>query len=199
MKRLFLFPVVLLAAVALQSCLNSTASAPTQELATMEPIPTSIYDFKLPNIEGQEISFDQYKGKVLVLVNVASRCGYTPQYADLQQFYDEYKDRGVVVMGFPANNFGGQEPGSNEEIQEFCTSKFSVTFPMFSKISVRGDDMHPLYTYLTEKDHNGVMDSDVSWNFNKYIIDREGRLVHHFKSGVNPSDDKFRTSIEELL
>lgn len=160
----------------------------------------SIYDFRLPSITGTEVDFSQYRGKVLVFVNVASRCGYTGQYRDLEAFYQAYKDKGVVVLGFPANNFGGQEPGSNEEIATFCSTTYGVSFPMFAKISVKGNEMHPLYQFLTRRQLNQSHDDfDITWNFNKVVVDRLGRVVHHFKSGVNPSETEFRHAIDALL
>jgi glutathione peroxidase len=137
---------------------------------------------------------------VLVFVNVASRCGYTGQYRDLEAFYQAYKDKGVVVLGFPSNNFGGQEPGSNEEIATFCSTTYGVSFPMFAKISVKGNEMHPLYQFLTRRQLNQSHDDfDITWNFNKVVVDRLGRVVHHFKSGVNPSETEFRQAIDALL
>jgi glutathione peroxidase len=160
----------------------------------------SIYDFRLPSITGTEVDFSQYRGKVLVFVNVASRCGYTGQYRDLEAFYQAYKDKGVVVLGFPSNNFGGQEPGSNEEIATFCSTTYGVSFPMFAKISVKGNEMHPLYQFLTRRQLNQSHDDfDITWNFNKVVVDRLGRVVHHFKSGVNPSETEFRQAIDALL
>jgi glutathione peroxidase len=162
-------------------------------------VPTSFYAFQLPDITGQEQRLEQYRGKVVVVVNTASECGYTPQYADLQAFYEQYKDQGVVVLGFPSNDFGGQEPGTNQQIQQFCTSRFHVTFPMFGKIDVKGDDSHPLYQFLTQKRYNGNLDASVSWNFNKFVIDKTGRVVQHFPSRVKPSDAEFQQLITSLL
>ncbi len=159
----------------------------------------TIYQFKMKNIDGKEISLSDFKGKVVVIVNVASECGYTPQYEKLEKFYEAYKAKGVVLLGFPANNFGGQEPGSDAEIKTFCTSKYNVTFPMFSKISVKGDDMHPLYHFLTEKKLNGVMDAEVKWNFNKFIINKKGEVVTHLLSKMKPDDEEFLKMIDEEL
>ncbi len=161
--------------------------------------PNTIYQFKMKNIDGKEISLSDFKGKVVVIVNVASECGYTPQYARLQTFYALYKEKGVEVLGFPANNFLGQEPGTDAEIKTFCTSKYNVTFPMFSKISVKGNDMHPLYHFLTEKNLNGVMDAEVKWNFNKFIINKKGEVVTHLLSKVKPDDEEFLNIINEEL
>jgi glutathione peroxidase len=159
----------------------------------------SLYDFTMTSLEGQSVPLSTYKGKVVVIINVASKCGYTPQYAELEKFYEANKDRGVVLLGFPANNFGAQEPGSNSEIRQFCTRNYGVSFPMFSKISVEGSDIHPLYKFLTTKSENGVGDSRVKWNFQKYIIDKNGRLVGHFDSGVKVTDKGFVETIEKLI
>ena len=159
----------------------------------------TIYDFSLRNIDGKPVSLAEYKGKVVLIVNVASRCGFTKQYADLQQLFEKYEAKGVVILGFPANNFMGQEPGSDVEIKKFCSTKFNVKFPMFSKISVKGDDMAPLYKFLTSKAQNGVADSKVKWNFQKYLINKKGQLVTSFDSSTNPTDAEITTAIEKGL
>ncbi len=146
-------------------------------------------DAKVKSIDGKEYDYNQLKGKKVLIVNTASECGYTPQYEDLQKLYDTYKDK-LIVLGFPANNFGGQEPGSNEEIKQFCSTKFNVSFPMFEKISVLGDDMAPIYKWLTSKDLNGWNDQQPKWNFNKYLLDEEGNLVKYFSSAVKPMSDE---------
>jgi glutathione peroxidase len=143
----------------------------------LAPGSKSIYDFKMKNIDGKEIPLSDYKGKVVLIVNVASLCGNTPQYKDIEAMYEKYKGQGFVVLGFPANNFMSQEPGSDAKIKEFCTKEYSVTFPMFSKISVKGSDMHPLYKYLTEKAENGVIDAPVKWNFQKFLIGKDGTVI----------------------
>lgn len=150
---------------------------------------TSIYDFKINSIDGEEIDFTKYKGKTLLIVNVASKCGYTPQYADLEKLHEQYGDK-IVVLGFPANNFGSQEPGSNEEIASFCQKNFGVKFQMFEKVSVKGDDQHALYKWLKEK-----TGEEPSWNFCKYLVKPDG-TVKFFKSGVNPLDKQI---IDEIL
>jgi glutathione peroxidase len=137
----------------------------------------TVYDFTVEDINGKKVSLSTYKGKTLLIVNVASKCGLTPQYADLQALYEKYKDKGLVVLGFPANNFMGQEPGSNSDISKFCKDEYKVTFPMFSKISVQGDNIHPLYKYLTTKKENGYADGQVKWNFQKFLISPDGKLV----------------------
>jgi glutathione peroxidase len=159
----------------------------------------TIYQFTLNDINGSPVSLSSYKGKVVIIVNVASKCGLTPQYKELQAFYESYKDKGVVVLGFPANNFMGQEPGTDSEIKSFCEKNYGVTFPVFSKISVKGSDMAPLYRFLTSKELNGVMDSGVKWNFQKYLIDREGRLVTFFDPRTEINDEQVVKAIEALL
>jgi len=156
---------------------------------------SDIYQFTIKDISGKDVALEQFKGKKVLIVNTASKCGFTPQYAQLQELYSRYKDKGLVVIGFPANNFAKQEPGSNEQIREFCTENYGVSFPMMSKISVKGDDIHPLYQWLTLKDKNGKEDSKVKWNFQKYLIDEKGQLVAHFSPKTKPLDPK----IIELL
>ncbi len=156
---------------------------------------TSFHEFVVEDLSGKEFAFDQLKGKKVLVVNTASKCGFTPQYAKLQELYDQYKDKGLVIIGFPANNFAKQEPGTNDEIQEFCSINYGVTFPMMSKVSVKGDDMHPVYQWLTMKEKNGKSDSKVKWNFQKYLIDENGELLAHFSSKTKPFDSK----ILELL
>jgi glutathione peroxidase len=151
------------------------------------PNPNSsvFYDFKLKTIDGKEISMSQYKGKKILLVNVASECGYTPQYKNLQALNEKYGNK-VVIIGFPANNFGGQEPGTSGEIKAFCTKNYGVTFQMMEKISVKGKDAHPLYQWLSNKEQNGTCDEAPSWNFCKYLIDENGKIIKFFKSNVDP-------------
>lgn len=161
--------------------------------------PASVHDFTMNDIDDQPIELSKYKGKVLLIVNTASRCGLTPQYEDLQATYDKYKDQGLVVLGFPANNFMGQEPGKNDKIKEFCTSKFNVTFPMFSKISVKGKNIHPLYQFLTKKEKNGKVDAPVAWNFQKFLIDKEGNVVKSIAPGDKVTDKAVVKAIEKQL
>lgn len=149
----------------------------------------SIYDFKMKDINGEEVDFSQFKGKKLLIVNVASKCGYTPQYEDLQKLHEEHGDE-VTIIGFPANNFGGQEPGTNEEIKEFCSSKFGVTFKMMDKVSVKGADKDPLYRWLSDKNMNGWNEKEPTWNFCKYFINEKGELVKFFPSSVKPMDEE---------
>ena len=156
-------------------------------LALMSFIPanTSIHSFKVPAIDGGTIDFSQYKGKKILVVNTASKCGYTYQYEGLEKLYEQYKDK-LVIVGFPANNFMSQEPGTNAEIKEFCTGKFNVSFPMAAKVSVKGNDIDPLFKWLTNKDENGVMDANIGWNFNKFLLDENGKLIQHFDSKTEP-------------
>ena len=144
------------------------------------------HDFVVRDIRGEDFDLSRLKGKKVLVVNTASECGLTPQYEDLEKLYREYKDDGFVIIGFPSNDFASQEPGTNEEIAAFCQKNYGVTFPMMSKITVKGDEIHPLYRWLTEKSENGVEDSRVRWNFQKYMIDEEGRLVGHVVPRKNP-------------
>ncbi len=157
----------------------------------------SFYDFKVQTIDGENFDLSTLKGKKVLVVNTASKCGFTPQYEDLQKLYQKYKSKNFVIIGFPANNFMNQEPGSNNEIKQFCSENYGVTFPMMSKISVKGDDIHPLYQWLTDKEENGVMDSKVKWNFQKYMIDEKGNLVDVAYSRTNPLDDQIINWIVE--
>jgi len=150
----------------------------------------SIYDFKVTDIQGNEFDFSTLKGKKILIVNTASRCGYTPQYEDLEKLYKEYSSTGFVIIGFPANNFLKQEPGTDKEIATFCQKNYGVTFPMMSKISVKGSDQHELYTWLTTKKLNGVEDSTVGWNFQKYMINRDGSLYGYAAPSDKPYCDK---------
>jgi glutathione peroxidase len=148
----------------------------------------SIYTFKVQDIEGKEFDFASLKGKKIMVVNTASKCGLTPQYKDLQALYVEYKDKGLVIIGFPANDFMKQEPGSNEEIGAFCQKNYGVTFPMMSKITVKGNEMHPIYQFLTQKAKNGLEDSEVEWNFQKYLLNEKGELEKVMSPRTNPND-----------
>jgi glutathione peroxidase len=159
----------------------------------------SVLDFTMKSIDGDDVKLDSYSGKVLMLVNVASKCGYTPQYRGLESVYKKYKEQGLVVMGFPANNFFWQEPGTDQEIKTFCTTKYNVTFPMFAKISVKGDKIHPLYKFLTSKQTNPEFSGSISWNFNKFLIDRSGKVVARFSSKDEPESEKVVQAIEQAL
>ena len=190
--------VVILAVVAVAGAaykfgfiMNASPSEPVTE--------KSVYEFTMRDIDGKSVKLDAYKGKVVMIVNTASHCGYTPQYEGLQALYDKNKDKGLVILGFPANNFMGQEPGSEAEIKEFCTSKYKVTFPMFAKISVKGEDQHPLYNYLTNKATDPEFAGDISWNFNKFLIDRSGKVVARFSSKDTPHSEKMLAAVEKYL
>jgi len=155
----------------------------------------SIYDFKVPALEGGTIDFNDYKGKKILIVNTASECGYTPQYAQLEELYRNMSDK-VVVIGFPANNFGGQEPGSNEQIAAFCEKNYGVTFPMASKVSVKGGDQHELFKWLTAAD-NPDFTGDINWNFEKFLINENGDLIHRYRSGASPLDEAIMAALED--
>jgi len=151
---------------------------------------TSVYDFKVPGLDGNTIDLAKYKGKKILIVNTASKCGFTPQYADLEKLYVKYQDK-LVIIGFPANNFHQQEPGSNAEISEFCTKNYGVTFPMAEKVSVVGDSIAPIFKYLTDEAHHlGVADPVIGWNFTKFLVDENGKLIAVFPSKVKPMDDQ---------
>lgn len=156
-------------------------------------------NFKMQKLTGEEVALSDYKGKVIVMVNVASKCGYTRQYTPLQKLYDDYKDDGLVVLGFPCNQFGGQEPGSPEEIKEFCEENYGVTFDMFAKIDVNGDDASPLYKYLTAQETEPKGAGKVKWNFEKFVIGRDGKIAGRFATRVSPDSDEFMAVIKELI
>jgi len=159
----------------------------------------SIYDFTISSIDGQPVSLSGYKGKVVLLVNVASKCGFTPQYSALEAVYEKYKDRGLVIVGVPANNFMQQEPGTNEEIKTFCTRKYNVSFPMMSKVSVKGDDETPLYHFLTDASTDPQFSGDIKWNFTKFLFDRNGKPVARFEPATTPDSPQVTAAIESAL
>lgn len=159
---------------------------------------TAFYDFNVQNIDGEDVSLGEYKGKVVLVVNVASKCGYTPQYEGLQAIYEKYKDEGLVILGFPANNFNGQEPGSDEEIKQFCTLEYGVEFPMFSKVSVKGDDQAELFKYLTSQS-NPDFEGEIKWNFEKFLISKNGSLQRRFRSNVTPESEELVGALEKEL
>jgi glutathione peroxidase len=185
MKKIFL---ILLSFVAF---FNSCAQKKTDvsKAKSKELMGKTIYDYKVEALEeGKEINFADFKGKKILIVNTASECGFTPQYADLEKLSNEYKDK-LVVIGFPANNFGGQEPGSNVEIRAICQKNYGVTFPLAAKVSVKGDDTAPIFKYLTEKELNGVKNTNILWNFTKFLVDENGKLVDSFISTTKPTDE----------
>lgn len=184
MKKIFL---LLLSFIAfLQSCTNQKSEV--SKAKTNELMGKTIYDFKVESLDGKEINFADFKGKKILIVNTASECGFTPQYADLEKVYEQYKGK-LVVVGFPANNFGGQEPGTNTEIGAFCQKNYGVTFPMAAKVSVKGDDTAPIFKYLTEKELNGVKNTSILWNFTKFLVDENGKLIDSFVSTTKPTDE----------
>ncbi len=162
-------------------------------------VSTSLLDFTLKDIEGKDLPLGTFTGKVLLMVNVASRCGFTPQYTGLQQLYERYRDKGFEILGFPANNFLWQEPGSDEDIRSFCSRNYSVTFPLFSKISVRGRDTHPLYRYLTDKETDPGFAGPIGWNFTKFLVGKDGKVVGRFEPKTEPLDPRVTQAVEQAL
>ena len=185
MKKILI--LLLSAGALLQSCKNQKNDVSQTKTADQQMSKT-IYDYKVESLDGQEINFADIKGKKILVVNTASECGFTPQYADLEKLSKEYADN-LVIVGFPANNFGGQEPGSNTEIGAFCEKNFGVTFPMAAKVSVKGDDTAPIFKFLTEKDLNGVKNTAILWNFTKFLIDENGHLIDTFISTTKPTSE----------
>lgn len=184
MKNIVLFVTIL----TLFSCQNQ-AQTNKKTMETQTPILTeTIYQFKVTDLYGKQFDFASLKGKKILIVNTASECGLTPQYKDLEAIYEKYKDLNFVIVGFPANNFNSQEPGNNEQIAKFCKMNYGVTFPMMSKISVKGNDMHEVYKFLTQKSKNGLQDSEVEWNFQKYLINEKGELIKVLSPRVLPTD-----------
>lgn len=159
---------------------------------------SSIYDFTLNSIDGKPAPLAAYKGKVVLLVNVASRCGYTPQYSALEAIYEKYKDQGFVILGFPANNFGAQEPGTNAEIKTFCSTKYNVIFPLYAKVSVKGEDQTPLYKWLTTE-ANPAVAGDIKWNFTKFLVDKSGKVTERFEPATTPDSPEVTSAIAKLL
>jgi glutathione peroxidase len=159
----------------------------------------TVYEFTLNSIDGQPTPLSSFKGKVALLVNVASRCGYTPQYAALESVYEKYKDQGFMIVGIPANNFGGQEPGTNQEIKTFCSAKYHVSFPMMAKVSVRGSDITPLYQFLTDKSAHPETGGEIGWNFTKFLVGPDGKVIARFDSAVEPDSPQVTSAIEKAL
>lgn len=184
------FAIAIMGVALLFSCQNQaqTKNAKANKETTKIMSASNIYQFKVTDLSGNEFDFATLKGKKVMIVNTASKCGLTPQYKDLEALYKEYKDKGFVIVGFPANNFAAQEPGSSKEIAEFCQLNYGVTFPMMDKISVKGSDMAPIYHFLTEKSKNGLQDSEVEWNFQKYLINEKGELVKVINPRTLPTD-----------
>jgi len=181
---------------------RSSLAAALAALAALAGAPAeaaSIYDFQVQDIDGRPVSLQDYRGKVLLIVNVASRCGFTYQYEGLEALYKEYGARGLVVLGFPANDFLGQEPGSNEQIKEFCSLNYAVSFPLFAKIHVKGRGAHPLYRFLTDKRTNPRFAGGITWNFNKFLIGRDGAVLDRFATKEEPGSDRVRRAVEQAL
>lgn len=185
------FTIVGIVTIAL---LAKTESVTSQDATNVKA--HSVLDFTMNTIDGEARSLSVYKGNVLMIINTASKCGYTPQYETLEQLYRTYKENGLRVLAFPANNFLWQEPGTNEEIKEFCTTKYDVTFDLFEKISVKGRNKHPLYRYITE---DSPLPGEIKWNFQKYLVNREGKIVARFVSTVDPMSREIREKVEQLL
>ena len=193
--RIFLSLFALaLAGITLAAFAAVTSPPPATPAAKPEAL-----SFTVKDIDGKDVDLSSYKGKVILLLNVASKCGNTPQYAGLEKLYAKYKDKGFVVMGFPANNFGGQEPGTNAEIKEFCTATYQVEFPMFAKVSVKGADIAPLFKYLTAQDCQPLSKGDIAWNFEKFLIGKDGKLIGRFANRTQPDDPAIISAIETAL
>jgi glutathione peroxidase len=189
----------ILAPAALLACLALAATAEDKRNNSPASPADSVLKFQAKDIDGKPVDLAKYEGKVLLIVNVASQCGLTPQYTALEASYEKYKDKGFVVLGFPANEFGHQEPGSNEDIKTFCSSKYNVTFPMFSKIVVKGEGIDPLYKYLTSKETNPKFAGDISWNFAKFLVNRKGEVIARFDPREKPDSEKVSKAIEAAL
>ncbi len=177
----------------------AAALAAAASLAGATTEASSIYDFQMESIDGRPVNLQEYRGKVLLIVNVASRCGFTYQYEGLEALYREYGGRGLVVLGFPANDFLGQEPGSNEQIRKFCTLNYGVSFPLFAKIHVKGRSAHPLYRFLTDKRTDPRFAGGITWNFNKFLIGRDGTILDRFGSKEEPGSERLRRAVEQAL
>ena len=168
---------------------NTTGTIVTEKNIFPDDTSKTIYKFKVASLDGTIIDFSNFKGKKILIVNTASECGYTPQYKDLEELYEKYKDK-LVIVGFPTNDFGGQEPGSNEEIKSFCQKNYGVSFPMAAKITVKGDSTALVYQWLTSKEQNGVLDATIKWNFNKFLLDENGHMIAYFPSKVKPMSEE---------
>jgi glutathione peroxidase len=196
MKSIHSFHAARAGAFLLLVAAAALSGAQMTRTAAEEKPAAGVLGFTMKTIDGTDVPLSKYRGKVLLIVNVASQCGFTPQYKDLEALYLKYKDQGFMILGFPANNFGAQEPGTDQEIKSFCSTTYGVTFDMFSKISVKGDDKHPLYKLITSDSTYG---GDVKWNFQKYLVDRNGRLAGKYLSRVTPLSDELTSAIEKAL
>lgn len=194
--RLIVLLVVIIGLVHWHRALRSTAHA---QDVNQPPLPASLFDFTVADIDDKPVALSTFRGKVLLIVNVASKCGFTGQYAGLQKLYETYRDRGLVILGFPSNDFLWQEPGSNAEIKSFCSLTYKVTFPLFAKISVKGEDKHQLYRFLTDASRHAVKVDEISWNFNKFLIDRSGKVLAQYGSTTDPQSPELRAALEAAL
>jgi len=195
--KLFLMLVIVPVSLTAMA-IAQTADAPASSQPSTQPVP-SVLKFTMPSLDGKDVDLSQYQGKVLLMVNTASKCGYTKQYAGLEALYEKYSDKGLVILGFPCNQFGGQEPGSSDEIAAFCKKNFGVSFPMFAKIEVNGDGAAPLYKLLTGKETDAARAGEVKWNFEKFLISRDGQIVKRFRSAVAPDADALVKAVEAEL
>jgi glutathione peroxidase len=193
-KLLILLPILALTCAAMAKEQKEVITDPTDKPAESTPL-----QFTVKDIDGKDVNLADFKGRVVLIVNVASRCGNTPQYKPLEKLYEKYKDQGLVIIGFPANNFGAQEPGSDGQIKEFCESTYHVAFPMMSKISVKGDDKAPLYQYLTDEKTNGQFAGEIEWNFGKFLVDRNGAVIARIAPSTKPDSPKVVAEIEKAL
>lgn len=191
-----LFSISLATALSFISCsIDDQSKANLQKAREMNQKVEGFYDLKAETIDGEQFDFSSLKGKRVLIVNTASKCGYTSQYEGLQALYEKYAGEDFTIIGFPSNDFGSQEPGSNEDIVEFCTKNYGVTFTLMAKAPVKGENQQPVYQWLTKKDFNGVDDAKVSWNFNKFLVDENGKWVNHFGSGTKPLDEKITSFV----
>lgn len=186
--------MLLVSILGLFGCFRGVKTAPAETSAMQAS--SAFHELSATDIHGKPFPFDQLKGKRVMLVNTASECGYTPQYKQLQELHEQYKNKGLVIIGFPCNQFGGQEPGSEQQIESFCQKNYGVTFPLMSKVDVKGSSQHPVYAWLTSKQLNGVMDAAVKWNFHKFLVDGDGRLAMSLESGVSPLDERVIAWVE---
>jgi glutathione peroxidase len=195
MKTLIVSAALLLAISCKETAKKSSETmTDTKTAQTTATTTNNVYGFALTNIDGEAFSLQQFKGKKILIVNTASQCGYTPQYEGLQALYEKYKEK-LVVIGFPCNDFGGQEPGQIDEIKSFCKKNYGVTFPLTDKVSVKGDNIAPIYKWLTKKELNGVLDATVKWNFNKFLLNEKGELLAYFPSSVKPMDETITSKL----
>jgi glutathione peroxidase len=198
-SRLFYHGIIWGFCLALLGCGTGAPSDQTQTSPNASEFTSPFYFFTLKDIDGWPIALSRYEGKVVLVVNVASECRFTHQYGNLQRLYMKYRDRGFVVLGFPANNFGRQEPGTNAQIKEFVTGQYNIMFPLFSKISVKGKNMHPLYEYLTSPQANGEFGGPITWNFEKFLIDKDGTTIARFAAAIDPLDPQITEAVEAAL